>query len=842
MTIELDPLAGPEGGEEGRRLASFWMKQIDKIKDDPKYRRWAKRAAHIEKRYRDERNRVDEDGNRRYNVLWTNVEILTPALYGQCPLPIAQRKFNDKDPVGRGAAQILERALRNEIEICGFDEALQQAVQDYLLPGRGTVWVRYEPEVEEGVSINQGGNLDIEDSQGDIEYPESDEEALEGEEGGSDQEIITPEETKLMNTGDRITRESTPVDYVHWDDLFLIPANARIWKEVTAIARRVYMTHGRMKPRFGAEIAKQVPLRKDNRVTYRYEGPDQDPDDKGEVFEIWSLTDKSVFWVASGYEFLCDKKDDPLKLECFFPCPRPMFANATTGSLVPVPDYIQYQDQAIQLDELTQRISMLAKACKVAGVYNSAAKDIQRLLDESVENELIPVDDWAAFSEKGGVAGNISLLPLKEIIGVINELQMIKEKTVLELDRLTGINDIMRGTTDARETLGGQRLKTNNTGTRLQRRQNEVARFARDTVRIMADIMSQHFSPVSLIEASGALYAAGLGDTDMPTLTSMQQGPMGMPPMPQIAPPQAPFSGPQQAQGPAGIPVPPGPMAGPASMPPGGNVVPFPGGAPSQGLMGMPPGPMGMQPPALPPEMQNKLKSIQRIAESIDLLRNERLRGFRVDIEVDSTTFGDSEAEKAQRIQFVQMVTQYLQQSLMLAGQVPEIAPLLGKFLQFAVRGFHIGRELESAIEEFCEHAVTVAKQKAEQAAKQPNPQLISAQAEMVKAQASTEANKSKDQRENVKLGMDSEDKKREAMTELANHQADVERQHVENQGEQANQQYDMVMKNMDISMKSMDKQIAELKVQVELMKAQTAEKKQTADMLALTEPESSAQ
>src|SRR4029077_7944090 len=127
-----------------------------------------------------------------------------------------------------------------------------------------------------------------------------------------------------------------------------------------------------------------------------------------------------------------------------------------------VADFMQYQDQAIQIDELTQRISMLAKACKVAGVYNAAAKSIQRLMNESVENELIPVDDWAAFAEKGGIAGNISFIPLQEIIGVLQELMTIKDKTIMEMDRLTGINDIMRGTTEARETLGAQRLKTNN--------------------------------------------------------------------------------------------------------------------------------------------------------------------------------------------------------------------------------------------------------------------------------------------------------------------------------------------------------------------------------------------
>jgi hypothetical protein len=156
---------------------------------------------------------------------------------------------------------------------------------------------------------------------------------------------------------------------------------------------------------------------------------------------------------------------------------------------------------------------MLTKACKVAGVYDAANRGIRRLLDESVENELIPVDNWAAFAEKGGLAGIISYLPLKEVIGVLNELIQIKQKQIEEMDRLTGINDLMRGSNDARETLGGVRLKSNYTGTRLTARQNEIARFARDVVRIMADVMCQHFSPQSLVEASGAMFEEGLGVT-----------------------------------------------------------------------------------------------------------------------------------------------------------------------------------------------------------------------------------------------------------------------------------------------------------------------------------------
>jgi hypothetical protein len=544
--IELDQLAGPDGGDKGRRLATFWKGQIDSIRDSSIHKRWVKRGETIEKRYRDERNRVDEEGQRRYNSLWANVEILKPAIYGKMPLPVVERRFKDKDPAGRGASQILERGLRNEIEICGFDEAMQQAVADYLLPGRGAVWVRYEPEVGGGISLPIVTETDEDDALGPIvEKDDSD------------------EETKLTETGDRIIRESCPVDFVPWDDFFTFPVRARSWKETTAVGKRVYMSRDQMVERFGKEIGKHIPLEKDDRgMKGKSETSTTDVDgEKGVVFEIWDRTEEHVVWIAMGYEWVCDRKDDPLHLENFFPCPRPLYSNATNNTLVPVPDYIQYQDQALQIDELTQR--------KVAGTYNAAAKDIMRLMDESVENELIPVDDWSAFAkDKGGVEGQISFFPIQVIKDCINELMIVKQSQIVEMDRLTGITDIMRGTTDARETLGGQRLKSNSSGTRLQRRQNEVARFARDTIRIMADIMCQHFSSQSLIEVSGALFEEGLGPDDMPDLTQLNPSSglsnQGPPTPANLSSPSAPS--PAGAGGGGGLPAAP-PPAAPAPQP-----------------------------------------------------------------------------------------------------------------------------------------------------------------------------------------------------------------------------------------------------------------------------------
>ena len=186
MAVELDPIADPAADQKTRdrssRLAAYWKEAIDAYKDGN--RKFVKRANRIEQRYRDERSRVDEESQRRYALLWSNTQVMLPAIYGKAPTPIAERRFRDKDPVGRQAAQMLERALRNEVEINGFHDSINRAVLDFLLPGKGVVWVRYEPEIEEGVSIPIEDEMDMRDTQGQI-VPSGDEEA---DDGGSEDE------------------------------------------------------------------------------------------------------------------------------------------------------------------------------------------------------------------------------------------------------------------------------------------------------------------------------------------------------------------------------------------------------------------------------------------------------------------------------------------------------------------------------------------------------------------------------------------------------------------------------------------------------------------------------
>jgi len=103
------------------------------------------------------------------------------------------------------------------------------------------------------------------------------------------------------------------------------------------------------------------------------------------------------------------------QLENFWPCPKPLYATLTTDKLEPIPDFVLYQDQAKQLDTLADRIDGFINALKVRGVYDASEPSLARLFSEGENNTLIPVKNYAAFSEKGGMGGAINLVDIAPI-------------------------------------------------------------------------------------------------------------------------------------------------------------------------------------------------------------------------------------------------------------------------------------------------------------------------------------------------------------------------------------------------------------------------------------------
>ena len=183
-----------------------------------------------------------------------------------------------------------------------------------------------------------------------------------------------------------------------------------------------------------------------------------------------------------------------------------------------------------------------------------------------------------------------------------------------------------------------------------------------------------------------------------------------------------------------------------------------------------------------------------------------------MDIEVDSTIFGDAAQEKADRTEFLTAVTTFMEKAFQIGQMVPEAAPLMGKFLQFGVRGFRVGRDLETSIEDFCDEMTTISKRMASQKASQPNPEQLKLQAEQVKAQAQLQDAQQKIAGDKIKA------------------QAEMQSQSVQAQAEQANSQIDLQQAGLDTQQRQLELEIEKIRLQIELAKAQSDARQQQHD------------
>jgi hypothetical protein len=447
------------------------------------FKEWEGRADKIVKRYRDE-SRSRNNPQAKFNILWSNVQTITPAVFARLPRPDVSRRFRDNDPIGRVASMMLERALEYEIEhYQDYASAMKQAVQDRLLGGRGTAWVRYEPHIV--------GQAEAEDMPEDgLQVTEDTDEAE--TEGGiyrEDQE--------------RIEYECAPVDYVYWRDFGL--TIARTWEEVTAVWRKVYMERPALVERFGEELGGRIPLDTKPDTSKSFNEKMGEGSREALIYEIWDKTSGQVIWLSKSMGKILDVRDDPLQLENFWPCPKPMFSTLTTDSLIPVPDFVLYQDQARQLDTLADRIDGFIQALKVRGVYDAAEPSLARLFTEGENNSLLPVKNWAAFAEKQGMAGAINLVDIAPIAQGLQMAYQAMEQVKGQIYEIMGIADIQRGQSDPNETLGAQIIKSNNASGRLKTMQHDVVNFATALLQIKAQIICQHFTDDTIVKISGAM-------------------------------------------------------------------------------------------------------------------------------------------------------------------------------------------------------------------------------------------------------------------------------------------------------------------------------------------------
>lgn len=627
MTDGIEDIEVFGDGEAGK--AARWISELELAERFQKA--WHDKCKKIIARYTEEKSTAST-GKRRFAVLWANQETLKPATYARPPTAVVLRRYKDADPVGRHASEVLERALNYTIDAYDFDGVMRLCRDDYLLCGRGISRVRYVPTIQAVPG-----------------QPAQDDDAGESITNAVDEEV---------------TWDSVICDHVNYLDYGTNAA--RSWDEVRFQYFIAYMTRDELKERFtkksasGKTIGELVPL------DWKPEGTDDKVNaeqfNKARVYEIWDKLTKKAIWISRSYaQAPLDERDDPLKLKDFFPAPKALMATCGPDSIIPIPDYEYFRDQAEEVDDLTMRIGLLADALRMIGLYAAQEDDkIANLFAKSNENKMIPVDNWAVFSEKGGVKGMIEWVPVDMVIQVLKGLFEARKQLIDDIYQITGISDIMRGDTDPNETKGAQELKSSWGSSRVREKQKALAVFARDSLRIKAEIIASRFS-IDTLKAMTNVQLLTNQEKQQITM-AMQVYQQQVQAMQQMAQQQA-----------------------PPQMP------------------GQPPAPQQpQQQPPPPPVPKDKLELMSKPSwEDVEaLLKSEGLRQFRIDVESDSTVEPDQSRDKKEAVEFVTALGQLLAGSLPVVQAAPPMGRLVAEIAKYTARRFNAGRELEDVIEQ----------------------------------------------------------------------------------------------------------------------------------------------
>ena len=635
-------------------VAHFWRGQLDDArKRELKFRKAARPVVAIYEAR-------DVTAN-SFNILYANTETLLPAVYNQTPRPVVKRKQDgNSGPAGspnpadllpltatRVAQRLLEQFLdTGATDTPNFDELSSSSVLQALITGRGLMRFRYDADIEDQV--------------------------IDGE------------------TVSQLKSEFVRGELVDWDRILF--GYARSWHSVPWLAFEHYMSREELVDNF-AELGRAVPLNATTSDTESDsdEGTTEDKapsDSEGAklalVYEIWDKTKREVLFYAPSYkDQILKQLPDPLGLTGFYPCPAPLSFFSKVSSMIPTPLYEFYREQAEELNNITQRINKILKALKVRGFYDGQIGNLAELLDKP-DNTLLPAENVAAMQAGQTLEKSIWLMPLTELVAVLQQLYIQRTQVKALIYEITGISDIVRGASAASETLGAQKIKESWVTLRIKRLQKAVHKYLRNSLRIMAEIALTKLS-AETVQAMTSI--------DLPTdeekaqaKLEMEAWQMQQQQMAGLMPPMNAGGGPMPGAVPQGPPAAlpaPGAPAAPAPAPMNGGPMPAP--APSAAPQG-------------PPPQLTAALSTPTMAEVLVLLNDDLQRRYTIDIETNSTVDAEATEDKQQVGEFLNAMAQFLSgiSPLVQNGSMPFEA---AQAIMLAVtRRYRFGEEVEEAI------------------------------------------------------------------------------------------------------------------------------------------------
>lgn len=634
-------------------------------------------------------------------IFWSSIQTAKPSVYNQTPTPVAKRRFEDKDDVGRVGSLMIERLAMTMLDMTRFDQVMERLVEDRLVVSRGQARVHYNAEM------------------------------------GMSEETVD-EFGQLIPAQEIVVKESVEPVWLPFDSVFFTPA-CRDWSQVTWIAYEQYFDKREFKERFGQIVEQKWGDAWKEKITFNYANR-KDHDDQPadhvmkeeagkfvKVYEIWNKKTKKVCWLAADYtdEYL-DEQDDLYNLNDFFPSIEPLQGTLSCDSIHPVPDYVQYRQILAGIDYLQSRERILIKALRAKGVYDASMPELIRLVREADETDLVPVENFIAMQEKGGLANAIQYVDLSSLAQSLVNLYDAKERKKQELYEITGFSDIMRGSTSASESATAQQLKSEFGAVRLRETTKKIAFAAQELITKMVDLALARFQDQTILEMCGAEFFL---EADK-----------------------------------------------------------------------------------------------QFIMPALELIKQDKLRNYRIQIETDSTVAVSSTTEAGTRVEFLNNFANFAQQVINVAGTVPELLPAMSEAAMYAIRGMRQSAAIESSIDASFQALKASMEQPAEPPPPDPKVELEQAKLQIEQQKSGMDL-----QLEQAKFGLEQQKVQNQVDLEAAKLQLEREKIQLQNERDMLKASLEQQKMQAQLELQKKEMMFENQRAQYELvLAAKEAEKRES--------------
>jgi hypothetical protein len=399
---------------------------------------------------------VFENKDLNYNIFYSNVCILDATLNNANPRPYIQRRFIKRAEQNKllsslysEVSNILQSAVEYFSDITNVDNVIYDVVHAANITGRGVIWVEYIPEIGQ-------------------------------------QEVLNPV-TREIEIQEFISDRKLICSFVDYEDFLC--SSAKSERDIWWVAKRHLLTKKEIKERFNYSTEVEE---------LSHQTKDETEQKRGEVWEIWDKSKKRrIFILTTSLKGeVLEEQEDPYGLDDFFPCVTLTWLTKRK-TIQPKPEYFLYQKLANQLEDVVKKSANIEDAIRFIILANVSNSSIAAQITTARDGAVISVPPQSVEARASDI---VSALPSDIAVNLVRHFEEKKGLLKQNIYDITGISDLLRGQTDARETAEAQKIKGLFGSLRFNARQMKINKLRRKIYSIFCELIAEHLDVKTLSE------------------------------------------------------------------------------------------------------------------------------------------------------------------------------------------------------------------------------------------------------------------------------------------------------------------------------------------------------